>query len=67
MPNMAVDVMQSATFELNRSSALHDAQTNPAMAKETKRTCIFANGNSVGDSVGLPLQSPKIQPVFRFI
>ena len=67
MPDMAVDVMQSATFELNRSDAPHRAQTNPAMANETKSACEFANGNSVGGSVGLAFESPKMQPVGSFI
>ena len=46
MPDMTVDVMQSATFDLNISDALHSAQTNPAMANEPKRACKFSNGNS---------------------
>ena len=44
--DMTVDVMQSATFELNISDSLHSAQTNTAIANEAKRTLIFANGNS---------------------
>ena len=58
MPNMAVDVMQSSTLELNRSGALHNAHTNLAIAKEQKRTSIFAKGNSAGDSIGLQFQCP---------
>ncbi len=51
MSNVAVDVMLSSMFELNKVIAPHNAHTNPAIATETKRTRIFANGNSVGDSV----------------
>jgi hypothetical protein len=40
---------------------LHNAQNNPAIAKESKRTRIFAVRNSVGDSVGLALQCPNMQ------
>ena len=55
--DMAVDVMQSATFELNISDSLHNAQTNPALANKSKRTFKFADGNSVGGG-GLALQRP---------
>ena len=55
--DMAVDVMQSATFELNISDSLHNTQTNPALANKAKRTFEFANGNSVGGG-GLALQCP---------
>ena len=34
--DMAVDVMQSATFELNISDSLHNAQTNTAIAFESE-------------------------------
>ena len=66
---MAVDVMQFATFELNKSCALHSAQTNTAKANELKRTYIFANSNSVGRSVqvSLALECPKMQPNGSFI
>ncbi len=47
--------------------ALHNAQTNPAIATEAKRTRIFANRNSVGDSVGLALQCPKMQAVLWWL
>jgi hypothetical protein len=47
MPNMAVDVIQSATFELKKSCALHNAQTNLIFEIEPKRTCIFTSGDSV--------------------
>ena len=65
--DMTVDVMQSATFELNKSNALHSAQTNLAMANEAKRACEFANGNSVEGSVGLAFERPLMQPVGSFI
>ncbi len=55
MPDMAVDVMQSLTLELNRSSTLHNAHTNQAIAKEQKWTSIFANGTFDGNGVGLQL------------
>ena len=57
--DMAVDVpvMHSSTFELNISSALHSAQTNPAIANEAKRTFKFANGNSLGGG-DLALEPP---------
>ncbi len=61
MSDMADDVMHSLTFKLNKVIALHNAQTNQAIATEQKRTRIFANRNSVGDSVGLVLQCPKMQ------
>ena len=64
---MTVDVMQSATFELNISDSLHSAQTNTAIANEAKRTLKFANGNSVGGSVGLALERPEMHPVGSFI
>ena len=67
MPDMTADVMQSATLERNKSGALHSAQANQAMAKETERACKFTNGNSVGGSVGLALESPKMHPVGSFI
>ncbi len=41
--------------------------TNPAITKELKRTSIFANWNSVGGSVGLLLQCPKMQSDSFFI
>ena len=65
--NMTIDVMQSATFELNTSDSLHSAQTNTAIANEARRTLIFANGNSVGGSVGLELERPEMHPVGSFI
>ena len=55
-----VDVMQSATFELNISDSLHSVQTNTAIANEQKRTLLFANGNSVGGSIGLALERPEM-------
>ena len=67
---MAVDVMQSATFELNISDSLHSAQTNTAIANEAnlaKRTLKFTNCNSVGGSVGLALERPEMHPVGSFI
>ena len=64
--DMAVDVMQSATFELNISDSLHGAQTNPAIANETKRTFIFANGNSLGGG-GLALEPPKMHALGRLL
>ncbi len=67
MSNMAVDVIQSLTFELNKSISFHNAHTNLAIAMDQKRTRIFANGNSVEDSFGLPLQCPKKQSVPLFI
>ena len=61
--DVAVDVMQSATFELNISDSLHSAQTNTAIANEAKRTLIFANGISVGGSVGLRLNVQRCIPL----
>ena len=67
--DMTLDVMQSATFELSISDSLrlHIAQTSTAIAFEAKRTLKFTNGNSVGDSVGLALERPEMQPVGSFI
>ena len=59
--------VMAATFELNKSNALHSAQTNTAIANEAKRTLKFANGDSVEGSVGLALELPEMQPVGRFI
>ena len=61
--DMTVDVMHSATFELNISDSLHSAQTNTAIANEAKRTLKFAYGNSVGGSAGLALERPEMHPV----
>ncbi len=66
MPDLAVGLMQSATLELNKSGALHNAQTNQALATEPKGTCIFANGNSVEDGVGPQLEWPKKYSVLLF-
>ena len=55
--DMAVDVMQSATFELNISDSLHNAQTNTALANKAKRTFKFTNFNSLGLG-GLAPQRP---------
>ena len=65
--DMTVDVMHSATFKLNISDALHSVQTNKAIANEQKRTLLFANGNSVGGSIGLALERPEMYPVASFI
>ena len=54
---MAVDVMHSATFELNISDSFNGALTNPAIANEAKRTFKFANGNSLGGG-DLALEPP---------
>ncbi len=45
--------------------ALHNAQANPAFATETKRTRIFANGNSVGDTaLALSFSVQRCKPFF---
>jgi hypothetical protein len=67
MSDMAVDMIQSAKFELNKVIALHYAQTNPAIVTEQKRTRILANRKFVGYSVGLALQCPKMQGVLWWI